>query len=177
MSIARKCPARRGPSAKESGAASASVTSRVRLIRWRSTVSCSTSPAVSNTAGGACASSAVPPHASTTHEQAVNQEFRSIRFLRSCALTPKGQLRALPAPSHPNGDTSCYQHLHTHRSARRLHPTLYRGPWFRYSVEPGAALRSASYGGNGDLLADRSATVRTLPHRASELDRATEDPL
>src|SRR5690606_1830882 len=95
----------------------------------------------------------------------------------SRGITPKGQLRALPAPSHPNGDTSCYQHLHTHRSARRLHPTLYRGPWFRYSIEPGSALRSASYGGNGDLLADRSATVRTLPYVASESDRATEDPL
>src|SRR5688572_25598432 len=46
------------------------------------------------------------------------------RWLVLFRLTPKGQLRALPAPFQLNCDTSCHQHLHTDRSARQLHPTL-----------------------------------------------------
>jgi hypothetical protein len=39
-------------------------------------------------------------------------------------ITPKGQLRALPASSQLNCDTSYHQRLNTDRSARQLHPTL-----------------------------------------------------
>ena len=41
-------------------------------------------------------------------------------------ITPKGQLRATPAPSRLNCDTSCHQLLRTDRPARQLHPTLGR---------------------------------------------------
>ena len=50
-------------------------------------------------------------------------------------LTPKGQLRALPAPSYLNCDTSSHQLLHTERSTRQLHPTL--GRTFRRSLAAG----------------------------------------
>ena len=43
----------------------------------------------------------------------------SVSRSESC-LTPRVKLRARPAPSHPNCDTSCYQLLHTFLQTRQL---------------------------------------------------------
>src|SRR5690606_11093432 len=79
--------------------------------------------------------------------------------MQSC-LTPKGQLRASPAPSQLNCDTSYYQLLHTDRSARRLHPTLYRDRSSRYSLSSDQHSGRPANGGNGDPhVIDRTPTA------------------
>jgi hypothetical protein len=43
---------------------------------------------------------------------------------RSCRITPKGKLRAWPAPTFLNCDTSSYQLFASDKPARQLHPTF-----------------------------------------------------
>src|SRR5690606_23025632 len=87
---------------------------------------------------GATGSSFLPPRKTNS---------RMLQISRG--ITPKGQLRALPAPSQLNCDTSYCQLLHTDRSARRLHPTLYRDRSSRYSLRPDQHSGRPANGGNG----------------------------